>query len=83
MSCACRSQAKAAVAYNYKKRGGAEDSDDSDTEFGTYHGEEGEDKAFSSESEYGEALDCITFESIKAIFQTLSLSQLYEVCVCV
>ena len=52
----CRSQAKAAVAYNYNKRGGGGDSDDSDAELGTYHGEEGEDKAFSSESEYGETL---------------------------
>ena len=75
LSCACRSQAKAAVAYNYKKRGGAEDSDDSDTEFSTYHGEEGEDKTFSSESEYGEALDCragLFFEvSRQSLFQTL------------
>lgn len=47
-----RSQAKAAVAYNYNKKG--RDSDDADADVSTYHGDEEEDKAFSSESEYGE-----------------------------
>ena len=47
-----RSQAKAAVAYKYDK--GVGENDESEPEVTTYHGEEGEDKALSSESEYGE-----------------------------
>ena len=48
-----RSQAKAAVGYKYGRGGGRSD-DDSEPEVTTYHGDEAEDKAFSSESEYGE-----------------------------
>ena len=53
-ACTCRSQAKAAVAYKYDKKKGGE-SDESEEEMATYHGDEGEDKTFSSESEYGKS----------------------------
>ena len=41
------------MAYKYD-RGGGRESDGSDVEMTTYHGDEEEDKAFSSEEEYGE-----------------------------
>ena len=43
------------MAYKYDRGGGGgRESDGSDGEMTTYRGEEEEDKAFSSEGEYGE-----------------------------